>query len=201
MERWGQRFSLGPSGICSPRVLFTPSPSLVPFSLWIECFHGIIFLPRLVAFSSGASLYRCIGQLSTSGPVTFSWWPLLQCNRTLESHLHHSLGNPSTQKHLLLSLCQRAQIYRGKKKPGRDFSAGNFYFQSLQALAKVREHKELDYSLGIKEGKCGENKMHINVSVAYTSVITVVMAKMVRKMMIYVGICFRISGHNLTWSL
>ena len=115
MERWGQRFSLGPSGICSPRVLFTPSPSLVPFSLWMQCFHGIIFLPRLVALSSGASLYRCIGQLSISGPVTFSWWPLLQCNRTLESHPHHSLGNPSTQKHLLLSLCQRAQIYRGKK--------------------------------------------------------------------------------------
>lgn len=87
---------------------------------------------------------------------------------------------------------------QGKKKPGRDFSAGNFYFQSLQSLAKVREHKELDYSLGVKEGKCGENKMHINVSVAYTSVIRVVMAKMVRKMMIYVGICFRISGHNLT---
>ena len=65
-------------------------------------------------------------------------------------------------------------------------------------MAKGREHKELDYSLGVKEGKCGENKMHIHVSVAYTSVIRVVMAKMVRKMMIYVGICFRISGHNLT---
>lgn len=86
----------------------------------------------------------------------------------------------------------------GEKMPGRDFSAGNFYFQPLQSLAKVREHKEPNSSLGVKEGKCGENKMHIHVSVPYTSVIRVVMAKMVKKMMIYVGICFRISGHNLT---
>lgn len=50
-------------------------------------------------------------------------------------------------------MSQWAQTFREKKKPGRDFSAGSFYFQSLQSSAKVREHKEPNDSLGAKEGE------------------------------------------------
>lgn len=121
----------------------------------MQCFPGAIFLPRLGAFLSRVSLFR-----QNSPPEALSP-PQGMAEEPLSPTPLQSLLNlgksPNSKASVSFPVSQGAQSFRGEKKPGRDFTAGNFYFQPLQSSAKVRNTKSLATLWEPRKGNIEQN--------------------------------------------